>query len=47
MSENDSSRIDMLADSVGSDMCHYLWVIRVRVFIQVLFKPIPVYQGEV
>ena len=26
MSENDSSHIDMVADSVGSDMCHYLWV---------------------
>ena len=29
MSVNDSSHIDMVADSVGSDMCHYSWVVRV------------------
>ena len=29
MSENDSSHIDMVADSVGSDTCHYSWVVRV------------------
>ena len=29
MSENDSSHIDMVADSVGSDICQYLWVVRV------------------
>ena len=29
MSENDLSHIDMVADSVGSDTCEYLWVLRV------------------
>ena len=29
MSENDSSHIDMLSDSVGSDTCQYSWVVRV------------------
>ena len=29
MSENDTNHTDMVADSVGSDMCHYLWVVRV------------------
>ena len=29
MPENDLSHIDMAADSVGSDMCQYLWVVRV------------------
>ena len=27
MSENDQSQIDMVADSVGSDTCQYLWVV--------------------
>ena len=30
MSENDSSHIDMVADSVGFDMCQYSWVVRVK-----------------
>ena len=29
MSENNSSHIDMLADSVGSDTCQYSWFVRV------------------
>ena len=32
MSENDLSHIDMVADSVGSDTCHCLWVLRVVIF---------------
>ena len=28
-SENDSSHIDMVADSEGSDTCQYSWVVRV------------------
>ena len=31
MSENDSSHIDMVADSVSSDMCQYLWVVMVYI----------------
>ena len=31
MSENDSSHIDMVADSVGSDTCQYSWVVRVTI----------------
>ena len=38
MSENDSSHIDMLADSVGSDMCQYLWVVRVILLCQVIIE---------
>ena len=34
MSENDSSNIDMVADSVGSDTCQYSWVVRVCYFIK-------------
>ena len=29
MSENYSGHTDMVADSVGSDTCHYSWVVRV------------------
>ena len=29
MLENDSSHTAMVADAVGSDMCHYSWVVRV------------------
>ena len=33
MSENDSSHIDTVADSVGSDTCQYSWVFRVYNFL--------------
>ena len=33
MSENDLSHTDMVADSVGSDTCHYSWVVRVFDFM--------------
>ena len=35
MSENDSSHIDMVADSVtvGSDMCQYSWVVRLGILV--------------
>ena len=32
MSENELSHIDMVANSVGSDTCHYSWVVRVTTF---------------
>ena len=31
MSENYSGHTDMVADSVGSDTCHYSWVVRVYI----------------
>ena len=43
MSENDTSHTDMVDDSVGSDTCHYSWVIKVSKTFIYGFLPYDVY----